>query len=143
MGQPLRLRLEGVVLAQLRRRPPDFVHHVPQVVGLASYLLVSRLERFLPPLQLAQPVVGVPHRDPLHARITMGVQDVPLGVGPQQRLRLVLTVEVHQERAEPREHTHGRGAPVDPGPGAALPRDLAFQHDPPVVRLHPQGGKGR
>jgi len=143
VGQPLRLRLEGLVLAQLRRRPPDFVHHVPQVVGLASYLVVSRLERFLPPLQLAQPVVGVPHRDPLHARIAMGVQDVPLGVGPQQRLRLVLTVEVHQERAEPREHAHGRGAPVDPDPGAAFPRDLPLEDEPTAFRLHPQGDEGR
>src|SRR5207302_7652383 len=72
-----------------------------------------------------------------------GVEDVALRVRPEQRLRLVLAVQVHEQRPQLGEHAHGGGAAVHPGAGSALPRDFPLEDQVPVFGLHPQGGQGR
>ena len=66
-------------------------------------------------------------------RVREGVEDVALRVGVEQRLGLVLAVEVHQERAELAEDRRGGRAAVDPGARAALGRDLAAHDDARVL----------
>ena len=65
----------------------------------------------------------------------VGVEDVALGVGLEERDGLVLAVEVHQHFAEGSEDAHGGRAAVDPGAGASLGADLAPDDDPLLVHV--------
>jgi len=135
VGEALRLRFEGLVLADLRLGSLDLLDHMAQVVGLALHLLAAGLELRVTALELAQPFVRVPHRHALDGGIGVGVQDVALRVRSEQGLRLVLAVQVYEQGAQLGEHAHGGRAAVHPGPRAPFPGDLAFEHQAAVVQL--------
>src|SRR5207247_4337769 len=134
---------EGLLLADARLGPLDLLDHVTQVVGLTLDLLAARLELRVTALELTQPLVRIPHRRTLHGRVAVGVEDVALRVWSEQRLRLVLAVEIHQQRAQLGEHAHRGWAAVHPGPRTAFRADLALQDEAPVLRLHAKVGRGR
>ena len=77
----------------------------------------------------------------LQLRPAIGIQDVALHVRPQQRLRLVLPVQVDKQRAQLSQDPDGRGAAVYPGTGPPFRNDFALQDEHPLLRLHPQGGQ--
>ncbi|PYO81937.1 MAG: hypothetical protein DMD65_10530 [Gemmatimonadetes bacterium] len=143
MRQALRFGLERLRLPQLWRRARDLVHHVAEVVGLAAHVLLSGPELGFAPLQVAPARVRVAHGRPLQPRFGVGVEDVALRLGPEQRLRLVLPVEIHQQGAELGQNADGGGAAVHPDARSPLPRDFALEDDAPILHLHPKGGQGR
>jgi len=140
VGQSLRLGCERLVFAGLGRGPLDLLHHVTQIVGFALDVFPAGLQLCSAPLELAQPLVRIPYGDARDVRIAVGVKDVALRVRLEQRLCLVLSVQVDKQRAELREYAHGGGAAVDPGAGPPLPRDLTLQHQAPVFDFHSEGG---
>ena len=77
---------------------------VAQVVGPAAHLVAPARERGLLLAERRERRVRLGHGRPLRLRVRERVEDVALRVGVQQRLGLVLAVEVHQERAELAEH---------------------------------------
>src|SRR5207245_2244083 len=74
VGEPLRVRFEGLLLADARLGPLDLLDHVTQVVGLTLDLLAARLELRVTALELTQPLVRIPHRRTLHGRVAVGVE---------------------------------------------------------------------
>ena len=123
--------------------PLDLLDHVTQVVGLVLDVLPAGFELCVTALELSQPLVRIPHRDALDGRVAVGIEDVALRVLPEQGLRLMLPVQIDEQRAELGEHAHGSGAAVHPGAGSALPHDFPLEDHAPVFGLHPQGGQGR
>ncbi len=79
----------------------DFGDDVAQVVGPPPHLVPPRREASLLLRQRDHLAVPCGDRLALRGGAGEGVEDVALGVGPQQRLGLVLAVEVHQRFAEP------------------------------------------
>jgi len=84
VGEAFRLGLERFVLADLGRGLLDLPRHVPQVIRLAAYLVLSGAQLRLALLEVTETLVGVPHRDALHSGIGVGVEDVALRVGTEQ-----------------------------------------------------------
>ena len=78
------------------------------------------------------------HGGPVRPGMGKGIQDLALRFGVQQRLGLVLSVEIDQKCAELREHGRGGGASVRPGAGAALGGDFTSHHDATVVHVEPE-----
>src|SRR5439155_20476705 len=56
VGEPLRLRFEGLLLADARLGPLDLLDHVTQVVGLTLDLLAARLGLRVTALELTPPL---------------------------------------------------------------------------------------
>ncbi len=110
-----------------------------QVVRPAPDLVALRRERGLLIPQAVQRRVRLRHRRALGLRVGECVEDVALGVGVEQRLGLVLAVEIHQQRAELAEHRGGGRAAVHPRPRAALGRDLAPHDQPSVLEIEAEG----
>src|SRR2546430_484689 len=142
MGKALRLDVQRLHLPRPGCGLLDFLDDMAQVVRFAAHLLAGGRELLLAPLELMQAVVGIPHRGAFDDRVRVAVEDIALGISAEQGLRLVLTVEVHQQSAKLRQDTHGRGTAVDPGAGAPLRRDLALENQTPVLQLHAQAGEG-
>ena len=107
MGQPLRLDVQRLVLAQLWLGALDLLEHVPQIVGLAPDVFLPRRQLGLAGLELFEPRVRVAHGHALDVRIGVGIEHVALCVGTEQRLRLVLAMQVHEQRADLRQHADG------------------------------------
>src|SRR2546422_11468199 len=141
--QALRFSLERLRLPKLWRRAGDLVHDVAEVVGFAAHLLLSGPELGFAPLQVAPARVRVAHGRPLQPRLGVGVEDVALRLGPEQRLRLVLPVEIHQQGAELGQNADRGRAAVHPDARPPLPRDFALEDDAPILHVHPKGGQGR
>ena len=59
--------------------------------------------------------------------------------GVEQRLGLVLSVQVHQQGAELRQDRGRRRAAVHPRARAAFGRDLAAHHHSPVLHIEAEG----
>ena len=96
LTQTARLDLERLVLARLEFGALDFLHYVPQIVGPATHFVPPLRQRRLVGTEPGHRRVGLGHGRALGLRVREGVEDVALGVGPQQRLGLVLSMEVHQ-----------------------------------------------
>jgi len=141
--ETLRLRFERFRLPHPRGGAGDLLHHVAEVVGLALHVVALREQGRFPLLELPQARVRVAHRGPLDGGRGVQVENVALCVRLEQRLRLVLPVQVDQQRAELCQDTHRGGAAIDPGAGSPFPADLPFEHQASVVHFHPQGGEGR
>jgi hypothetical protein len=80
----------------------DLLHHVAQVIGPLQNVVPPRYQIAL---LLTQPCSRVKRR--FHSRslvtsLAEGIQDVPLRRGPEERLRLVLAVQVHHHPAQGR-----------------------------------------
>ena len=143
MRQAPRLGREGFVFAHARGRGGYLLRHVPQVVGLAQDLFLLGPQLLLALRQRLPALVSGPHRSLLELRAAIGIQQVALHLGAEQRLRLVLAVQVHQQSAELGQHSHRRGAAVHPGAGSSLRGDLTLEDEGAVLCSYPQGGKGR
>ena len=72
----------------------------------------------------------VAHGHALDVRIRVGVEHVALRIGTQQRLRLMLAVQVHEQRPDLGENADRRGRAVHPRPRLALAQDFALQDEP-------------
>src|SRR5437588_11690085 len=143
MRETFRLGFQRFRLSRAGGGAGDLVHHVAEVVGLALHVVALRQQGRFPLLELPQARVRVARRGALDGGRGVEVENVALCVRLEQRLRLVLPVQVDQQRAELREGAHRARAAVHPGAGSPFPADLPFQYQSTVVRLHPQGGKGR
>ncbi len=139
VAEPARLAVERLLLAGHDLRPVDLLHHVAQVVGAPAHLFPPRRERPLLGLHRAELADRLRHRAHVGLRLAERVEEGPLGLGAEQRLGLVLAVEVHEEGAELGEHAGGGGASVDPGPRAAFGRHLAPDDEAALVEVEPQG----
>ena len=69
-------------------------------------------------------------------RAAEGVEDLPLRVDVEQRLRLVLPVEVHEQPTDLREDARGDRRSIHPCAGAAVRAHLAPQYDGVVLDVH-------
>ena len=141
--QALRLEVEPLILAELRRRRFDLLQHVPQVIGLASDLGLARRQLGLALGERPQAPVGIAHRHALHIGVGVRVEDIALRVGTQERLGLVLAVEIDQQRADFCQHADGGGRAIHPGARLPFPQHLALQHQPPLLQLDTQRSKRR
>ena len=94
----------------------------PRRAGAASDCLLAS--------ERGQRRVRLGHRAALRLRVGERVEDVALGVGAEQRLGLVLAVEIDQQGAELAEDRGGGRAAVDPGARAPLGRDLRAARRP-------------
>jgi hypothetical protein len=92
---------------------------------------------FLAP-QARSILVSGSHALALGTRCAEAVEDVALGRHREQRLRLVLTVQVHEYPAQRRQRGYGGGAPVGPGSVSARRIDLAPHDEPILFHVHPE-----
>ena len=143
MGEALRLHLERFVLSHLRLRALDLLQHVPQVIGLPPDLGLPGRELGLALFQLLQAGVRIAHRHTLDVGIGIRVQHVALRVGTQQRLGLVLAVQINEQTADLAQHTDRHRRPVHPRARLALTQHFALQDQPALLQLDAEGGKGR
>ena len=138
LAQAPRLELERLILSRLDPGRIDLVHDVPQVVRPAAHLVApGRKTRLLLP-KAGDGGMRLGHRGAVRLGVGEGIEDLALRFGVQQRLGLVLSVEVDQKCAELREHGGGGGASVHPGAGAALGGNLPPHHDAAVLDVEPQ-----
>ncbi len=125
--QPSRLVLEAYVFAVDKLGVADLAHDVPEVVG-AALRFGSTLGE-VGDLADRRGELGVGLSDARGIGIRAGerVEDSPLRGGVEQRLRFVLSVDVHERASDFGEDARAHGRPVDPRPRA--PRgDLALEH---------------
>ena len=138
LTQPARFERQGFVLARHEPRGLDLARDVAQVIGPATDLIPLRGQylggffEFLP----AAPLLL--QRCPGGQRIGIGIENVALGVCVQQRLGLVLAMEIHQHRTQIGENTYGGGAAVDPGTRAAFGGDLTPDDHAALIGIESQ-----
>ncbi len=138
MAQPARLEVERLVLSRREARVVNLLDHVAQVVRPAAHLVPPLRQRLFLAAQLLGGVPRLGECGALRPRPAELVEDISLRLGVEQRLGLVLAVQIHQEGAQPCEGPDRRGAAVDPGAGAPVGTDLAADHQAVVLGLDPQ-----
>ena len=136
--EPPTIDLERLVFPGFDAGTRDLFELEAKKVGPAGQFAGSRLSL----------LEGVPGRRPAAVECTHldrrllesreGVQNRPLGPSIEQRLVLVLTMEIDQRRPQPTDHAGRRGGAVDPGPVAPLCLDLAPQDQETVLGLESQ-----
>ena len=107
--EALRLDVQRFVLSELGLGAFDLLEHVPQIVGLATHVGLARRQLGLALAQIPQSQVRIPHRHALDVGVRVRIEHIALRVGAEQGLRLVLTMQVHQQRADFGEHPDGGG----------------------------------
>ena len=70
------------------------------------------------------------------------VEEVALRVRPEERLGIVLAVNVDQHAADLGQNAHGGRAAADPCPGTTFTRDLPADHQAAVFDVEPEGLDG-
>jgi hypothetical protein len=95
LAQPTSLDLERLVFTRLEPRSIDLAYHVAQVVGSPANLVEPGGEPSFVGTQLVQGPVRLGDSGALTLRVSEGIEDVALGIRVEQRLGLVLAVEVH------------------------------------------------
>src|SRR5687767_4711996 len=126
--QPPRLILEAGVLALRELSLLDLARDVTKVVSTALRFGSARGQRCDLPTYGDDSIVRFPHLHRLLRRAPEGVENRALGVAIEQRLRLVLPVQVHQKAPDLREHAGRHRGAVDPRPRASGGGDLTAQH---------------
>ena len=86
-----------------------------QVIGLLAHFRLTICELGFPLLELLKPRMRVPHGDALDVGVRVGVQHIALRVWAEQRLRLMLAMQVHEQAADLAEHADRYRRAVDPG----------------------------
>ena len=112
--------------------------HVPEVVCPAANFIPPCDQRLCRLLQFPAPLPGFLKSGACRQGIGVGVEDVTLGVCMEQRLRLVLPMEVYQHGAEAGKHAHSSGAAVDPCARSAFGRNFAPDDDAALLGVEPQ-----
>ncbi len=73
--------------------------------------------------------MGIAHRHALDSGVGVGVEHVALRVGVQQRLRVVLAVQVDEQAADFAEHADRHGRAVYPGARLPLAQHFALEDE--------------
>jgi hypothetical protein len=123
--QAPRLLLEPLVLARGEARVLDLLDDVAQVVGAALRLGRRADERAHLLAHRGQLGGGLAHPLGVRIRAAERVEDAPLRLGVEERLGLVLAVEVDEQPADLGEHARRHGRAVGPRarrPPAAISR---------------------
>jgi len=129
VGEPLRLDVERLILAQFRLGALDLLEHMPQVVGLPPHILLPRRQLGLARLQLFESRMGVAHGYALDVGVAVRIEHVALRVGTKQGLRLMLAMQVHEQRADLGEHPDGSRRAVHPGARLPFSQHFALQDE--------------
>ena len=132
------LGLEPHFLARRELGVPDLGHHVTEIVGAPLDLVALAGERGLLVAQGLHGPESLVHRRAGPLGAGERVEDVALGVGPEQGLGLVLAVQVDECGAELGQRGQGGGAPVDPGARPPLRAHLAADDHPLLLGIEPQ-----
>jgi hypothetical protein len=135
--QPPRLLVEPLVLARRQPRVLDLLDDVAQVVGAALGLGAAGGQGAHLLAHRGQLAGGVAHPVGLRVRAAERVEDPALRVGVEQRLRLVLAVQVDEQAPDLGEHARGHRRAVRPRPRAPPGGDLALEHHRVLVDLQP------
>ena len=85
----------------------------------------------------------VAHRHPLDVGVGIRIEHIALRVGTEQRLRLVLAMQVHEQRADLGEHADGGRRAVHPGARLPFAQHFALQDESSVFQFDTKGGEGR
>ena len=109
-----------------------------EIVGPAAHLIPTRCKRRLFGPQPGKRGMRLGNGGPVGLGVGKGIEDLPLRFSVQQRLGLMLSVEIDQERAELGEDGGGGGAAIHPGAGAALGGDLAPHHHAAILDIESQ-----
>lgn len=115
------------------------LEHLPAALVLAAVAA----EGFERGLDLAQAAERLRQRRPVPVQSGVAVHEVEVGLRVEQALRLVLPVDVSDERSQLAQHAHGHQGAVDGG--ASLPRGLHLpaHHDLVVLRGQAVALEGR
>ena len=105
--QPLGLDFQRLVFAEFRLGALDLLQHVAQIVGFAPHVLLPGRQLCFARLELFEVRMRVADRHALDVRVGVRIEHVALRVGTEQRLRLVLAMQVHEERADLGQHADG------------------------------------
>ena len=143
MRQALRFCFQRLIFTDFGSGLFDLRQHMAQIIGLAAHLALARREIGLALLQLLQSRVRITHGHALDFRVGVGVEDITLGIGMEQRLRLVLTVQIHQEGTNLCQHADRCWRSIHPRARFALPQYLTLQHQPTFFQLDAEGGERR
>jgi len=135
MGEAARFLLQRVFLAGREGGRLDLVRLEAEVVGALEGVAAAALELGHLPAQVGGG--GVRGADVGHQRGVAGVrvEDGALLVAAQQRLVLVLAVQIHQQPPQLAQQGGGGGGAVHPGAAAPLGGHLALEHEHAVIDL--------
>jgi hypothetical protein len=105
MLEPASFLLQSLVLAGNEASRLDLLRDVAQIVCPALCISATRLERLNVPSHRDESVVCGANLTRLLRRTAKGIEDLPLGVDVEKRLRLVLPMEIHEQPTDLRENT--------------------------------------
>src|SRR5690606_4702968 len=133
--EPVRLLLERLLLALLQLRPLDLLGLEAEEIGALLDLATPAVEVLERAACADEPVVCRPRLRSQRFGPREGVQDRTLLIGSEQRLVLVLAVQVDEPAPDLAKDRRRRRGPVDPRAVPPLGGDFAAQDDEPVLRL--------
>ena len=136
--EPSRLLVQRAVLLGSEPRVRDLVALEAEEVGARLQLAPPCLGLIEPPEHPDALGLRLRHLAREFARTGERIQNAALLLALEQRLMLVLAVQVHQHGAQLAEECRRCGRAVHPGPVAPFCGNLPFQDDDPVLWLHAQ-----
>ena len=139
--QPFGLHFECLILTELRLGTLDLLEDMTQVVRLLAHVRLAIRELRFALLEFFEPRVRVADGDAFDIGIRVGVQHVALRLGTEQRLCLVLAMQVHEQAADLAEHTDRYRRAVDPRTGLAFTQHFALQDQTSLFELNPKCGE--
>jgi hypothetical protein len=143
VAQPPRLDFELRVLAEPEPRRADLLYHVPQVIRPPAHFVPPGRELGLLAFEARHRRPARGHFAALDRGVGEAVEHVPLAVGLEQRVGVVLAVEIHQAAAQLGQGADRGGTAVHPRPGTALRRHVAADDQTPLLGLEAQAVQHR
>src|SRR6185295_12288975 len=135
LGQPARVGLQPLLLAQhlflawLERGLLDLDRLVLEHLAAALVLAAVAAQRFQRGLDLAQAAEGLRHRGTIGIEARMVIHEIEVRLRIEQALRLVLAVDVGDERRELAQDAHRNERAVDGGASLSRRLYLPPHHD--------------